>query len=179
MTKSVQGEGMLLMRSVEDIEQVHEHQRAGRLRASIPVLDGTYAAIGMISAPQPRQHAMSTSLCPPGSICDYYDLFAIVNKVSGGGGMPEAAYYLLSVENGARQAVAGSLVNLARGFVGEQAYVAAAHLFGRGAHNLVVEVMADDRDVFHRLSLQVTDLAGVRSVHPQLLHTELALGMGT
>lgn len=110
--------------------------------------------------------------------CEVFGMLPIIDKISWREAMPYIAFAPLTLKNGSRRAWAEHVRALGTRRI-EGAYFAAAHLFGSGPHNALVEVMAEDEDLLHELLLVATDFDGVLDVRVMRCAPEDTRGMGT
>ena len=179
-------QSVVLLKELKEPDVLHRLQRSGDLRVSVTFLPGAcYAGMGIAAHPEAARSLSLASAplqstydlpCPPN--CDVYELLEYLNKVSPNEPTPEMAFVPVTVLNGARQEWQAQVIDIAKQ-APEDVYVAAAHLFGGGAHNGLIEVLARDRGTLLDLVLQLTDIQGV--VDARVLRTVAGStqGMGT
>ena len=165
---------------VTDEDYIHRFKDDGSLRVTINTIRGTFPAFGIAYSTESLS-MKSLPSCPPNlPPCDPYEVINYLgSRISVTRPLEHAAFVFLRVKNGYRRRWQDQVSEVAGGLGDrEDVFLAAAHLFGRGRYNGVLEIMANDEDVFHDLLLTTTDLEGVRLVDPHFVTADSQRGMG-
>lgn len=170
---------VFVKRSLKNPDEFHELQAKGHLRASFTPVTGSVAALGF--APTSRMAMLSSTslMCDPlDPNCTLGELVTIIGKASDVPAMARVGFAVVRAQNGRRADWAATLVERARG-VGEEQYVAAAHIMGTGPFNGLVEVMGPRHEGVLRTLLDLTDIDGVVDAEFGLGAEEHTRGFGT
>jgi hypothetical protein len=177
------GHGVIFVKQLADKEHLHALQGSGVLRASINVAQGAVDGLGFVVTN--REDVTSTRqlslACPEGSPvpCDLYWIENILPSIlSHSEPLALLAFLALEIEQGCRRPWQTELEKLASDVEADD-YLAAAHLFGPGRYNALVEVTSNSRQRFHRLLLGASDIPGVRVAHLLRVDGRDTRGMGT
>jgi len=166
---------------VPDAEYVHRFKADEMLRMTANVIRGPNAAFGISYATNQTVAMMSLPNCPDGlPSCDPYE---IINWVGSRASITRPGLFnvflLVAVENGKRRRWMDELQGIADGIdPAKGAFFSASHLFGRGRYTGLVEIVADDEELFFDLLLRSSDIEGVSIADPHFVSKDSQRGMG-
>lgn len=171
--------GLVVLEQMEDKGWLHGLQEAGHIRASMNVEDGPNEGIGVLYGAGLGGRRGHVPLCPPGALCGHH--YAMLNilpfKVTSIGEPRFLAMLLQRIDLDQRSTWAQQVQRL-EAAAPSGTKLAAAHLFGKGGYNAVVEVVAEEHDSLLRSVLACTELPGVRAADVHLVDPADTRGLG-